>query len=157
MRIVGGYFLAFYILHHCSSSSVKQLPFWNLGFHRELSKWQECPLALGPTENTIHPKTKIFPLPGKKWRHCREMPRICGLASTVEAELYLGWRHRQGDTAVLCDITTQESPSESEREKREREEKDLSPFRGRAGALLLGKSPLVICPWKGVDTPNIRM
>ena len=74
-------FRAHIILHQCSSS-VKRLPFWNLGFHKELSKCQEWLLA-SPADNTIHPKI---------WQKVQTLPwnvaGICGLTSTaVEADL----------------------------------------------------------------------
>ena len=72
------FFHAYLIFPHCCS--VKQLPFWNLGFHcEELSKGQpECWLASRAPQIT----KRICPSAGvsccKKWEQFWEMRRICG-------------------------------------------------------------------------------
>ena len=103
-------FCAHIILHQCSSS-VKRLPFWNLGFHKELSKCQEWLLA-SPADNTIPPKI---------WQKVRTLlwnvAGICGLTSTaVEADL-LGEGTKVTLWTGFCDITAKRE-RERERERR---------------------------------------
>ena len=106
------FFHAYLIFPHCCS--VKQLPFWNLGFHcEELSKGQpECWLASRAPQIT----KRICPSAGvsccKKWEQFWEMRRICGLASTVVRSTV--WR-QQGDTADSVVVTSDRG---RERERR---------------------------------------